>query len=158
MQRIIASILIQWLLIGNASTAFSLPVEASTLSPEINLSQADVRGQFSQAQTVRSEQRIISWPKERKILNVPAVSASLLDVNPADLPMMSREAWRAGLEYYHIDHMDGNFVSNRVDGLAMMRVLREVDYGSIFDYADQEKAKRRPLFDAHLMVSDVSEG
>ncbi|MFH1459465.1 MAG: ribulose-phosphate 3-epimerase [Candidatus Omnitrophota bacterium] len=85
------------------------------------------------------------------------ISASLLDVKVSYLAAAAQQAWRAGLDMFHIDHMDGEFVPHKANGLIVMQAINKIGYGSIYSFQEQQRAKKKPMFDVHLMVKDVSE-
>ncbi len=72
------------------------------------------------------------------------IAPSVLTADLADLGNACSEAVNAGLEWLHLDVMDGNFVPNLTFGPPVIAKLRK----ALGD---------KPIFDAHLMVMNAEE-
>ncbi len=131
------------------------------LSANLKISQPDFRGIFIEllghCSIKKFEQKSFDARLSGKMVrkNIE-LSASFLDVKAPYLTEAVRSSWRAGVERFHVDHMDGIFVGNTADGLFMLNVLAQTEFGSINSFGEQELSKRRPLLDVHLMVCGKS--
>lgn len=72
------------------------------------------------------------------------IAPSVLTADLADLASACQEAIDAGLDWLHLDIMDGNFVPNLTFGPPVIRALRK----ALGD---------GPTFDAHLMISNAED-
>ncbi len=72
------------------------------------------------------------------------IAPSVLTADLADLASACSEAVGAGLDWLHLDVMDGNFVPNLTFGPPVIRSLRRA-------------LGNGPTFDAHLMVSNAEQ-
>jgi len=72
------------------------------------------------------------------------IAPSVLTADLADLASACQEAVDAGLDWLHLDIMDGNFVPNLTFGPPVIKALRK----ALGD---------GPIFDAHLMISNAED-
>jgi ribulose-phosphate 3-epimerase len=72
------------------------------------------------------------------------IAPSVLTADLADLASACQEAVDAGLDWLHLDIMDGNFVPNLTFGPPVIKALRK----ALGD---------GPTFDAHLMISNAED-
>ena len=72
------------------------------------------------------------------------IAPSVLTADLADLASSCQEAVNAGLDWLHLDVMDGNFVPNLTFGPPVIKALRK----ALGD---------GPTFDAHLMISNAED-
>ena len=72
------------------------------------------------------------------------IAPSVLTADLADLASACQEAVDAGLDWLHLDIMDGNFVPNLTFGPPVIKALRK----ALGD---------GPTFDAHLMISNADD-
>lgn len=72
------------------------------------------------------------------------IAPSVLTADLADLASACQEAVDAGLDWLHLDVMDGNFVPNLTFGPPVIKALRK----ALGD---------GPTFDAHLMISNAED-
>ena len=72
------------------------------------------------------------------------VAPSVLTSNLADLATDCKEAVDAGLNWLHLDVMDGNFVPNLTFGPPVIRSLRKA-------------LGPDPVFDVHLMIENAED-
>ena len=72
------------------------------------------------------------------------IAPSVLTADLADLASACQEAVDAGLDWLHLDVMDGNFVPNLTFGPPVIKALRKALGDS-------------PTFDAHLMISNAED-
>jgi len=70
------------------------------------------------------------------------IAPSVLTADLADLGAACKEATEAGLDWLHLDVMDGNFVPNLTFGPPVIAKLRK----ALGD---------KPIFDAHLMITNA---